>query len=135
VVAVLLWLAAVAAGRTGPAQALAALAAAVLLWSLYFVVGFAAFAGGRQANGLGLLLTLGLPLAAFSLFRIGMPSLGMLLPPGMVHAAHRGPSLTWLLGPLAAAGFTLAAARYSLCHADAQLRQWYDRHHGQKVAG
>jgi hypothetical protein len=134
-IAVLLWLAAVTAGKTGPTQALAALATAVMLWSLYFVVGFAAFTRGRQANGLGLLLTLGLPLAAFSLFRLGMPSLGMLLPPGMVHAAHWGASPAWLLGPLAAAGLTLAAARYSLRHADAQLRRWYGRHHGQKVAG
>jgi hypothetical protein len=134
-VAVLLWAAAVVGGRMGLAQALGALAAAVLLWALYFAVGFRAFARGRQANGLGLLLTVGLPLAAFSLTRLGMPALGAVLPPGMVHAAHRGASLAWLVGPVAAAGLTLTAARYSLRHADAELRRWYDCHHGQKVAG
>jgi hypothetical protein len=134
-VAVVLWMAAVAGGKLGPAQALGALAAAVLLWTLYFATGFRVFARGRQANGLGLLLTVGLPLGAFSLARLGMPSLGALLPPGMVHTAHRGLPLGWLVGPIAAAGLTLTAARYSLRHADAELRRWYDRHHGQKVAG
>src|SRR5262249_40027323 len=64
-VALLLWLAALLAGRISPLQMLAALAAGVVLWGLYFSLGFRAFARGVQANTLGLLLTLGLPLLAW----------------------------------------------------------------------
>ena len=55
-------------GLSGPHNAtlgiLAALAAGVLLWCLYFALGFRAFSRGMQANGLGLVLTLVLPLVA-----------------------------------------------------------------------
>src|SRR5262249_14731491 len=70
-VAVLLWLAGAVAGKIGPAQAGAALAAGVVLWGLYFTLGFRAFSRGLQANGLGLLLTVGLPLAAYGCYQAG----------------------------------------------------------------
>jgi hypothetical protein len=133
-VAVMLWQAAVAGGRLGALQAVAALAAAVLLWALYFTLGFRAFAQGRQATGLGLLLTIGLPLGAYALARLGLSGLAALLPPGMIHAAHQGVSWAWLGGPVAVALLTLAAARHVLRRADADLRRWYDEHHGLKVA-
>src|SRR6185437_3846584 len=68
-VAVLLWMAAAIADRAPIAQVSVALASAVLLWSLYFALGFRAFSQGTQANGLGLLLTVGLPLTAYGLTR------------------------------------------------------------------
>ena len=63
-VALLLWASAVVAGQTTAPQAVAAVAAGVLLWGLYFTLGFRAFARGAQANGLGVLLTVGLPLTS-----------------------------------------------------------------------
>lgn len=123
-----LWLAAVVGGRLTLLAALAALASAVLLWALYFALGFRAFARGQAANGLGMLLTLGLPLATVALARVG---LGSWLPPGMVHAAGTG-QIPWM-GALLAAALTLWIARQSLSECDARLRLWYDSHHGAKV--
>jgi hypothetical protein len=133
-IAVLLWAAAVASGQVPLTQAAGAVAAAVLLWGLYFALGFRAFARGVQANRLGSLLTLGLPLVAVVLFRAGWPALGALLPPGGVYAAGSRPlTLALLPGPVLAAAGTLVIARRSLTRCDRDLRRWYDRHHGQKV--
>lgn len=133
-VALLLWTAAAFAGRVPIAQIGVALASAVLLWSLYFVLGFRAFARGMQASGLGLGLTLGLPLAAFLLTNWAGSSAGALIPPGLVYSAHApAGSLAWLAGPVLLAGITLVLAKSSLRDADAQLRRWYERHQGQKV--
>jgi len=123
-----LWLAAVIGGRLPLLAALAALASAILLWGLYFALGFRAFARGQAANGLGMLLTLGLPLASVGLARVGLSSW---LPPGMVHAACSG-QVPWISALLAAA-LTLWLARHTLAECDSRLRHWYDTHHGAKV--
>ncbi|MCC6418798.1 MAG: hypothetical protein IT429_11235 [Gemmataceae bacterium] len=129
-----LWVAALGAGRVEAGQALTALAAGVILWGLYFVLGFRAFSRGVQANALGLLLTLGLPALAWGLYRAGWPALAALVPPGSVYQpAVAGNSSAWLPGPLLAATLALVAARFALVRCDAELRLWYDRHHGQKV--
>jgi hypothetical protein len=87
-----------------------------------------------QANGLGALLTLGLPLAASGLCRAGGPVLAALLPPGGVYtAAAEPPALAALPGPLITAGLTLALARLGLDRCDRDLRHWYALHHGHKV--
>jgi hypothetical protein len=133
-VALLLWGAAALVGRVSPEQLVLALACAVLLWSLYFTLGFRAFSRGQQANGLGLLLTIGMPLAAFALTRLGGPLLGALVPPGLVYSANAAPvSLAWLAGPVLIAAVTLLVAQRSLRQCDASLRCWYDQHHGQRV--
>jgi hypothetical protein len=133
-IAVLLWASAVASGQLPLTQAAGALAAAVLLWALYFALGFRAFARGVQANRLGSLLTLGLPLFAVVLFRAGWPALGALLPPGGVYAAGSRPlTLALLPGPVLAAAGALIISRRTLARCDRELRQWYDRHHGHKV--
>jgi hypothetical protein len=133
-VALLLWIAAGFAGRISFFQISAALASAALLWSLYFALGFRAFARGMQASGLGLLLTLGLPLAAYVLTRLGGTVLGALTPPGLVYSSHvPTTALSWLIGPLILTGLTLVLVRRSLRDGDAQLRRWYDQHHGRKV--
>jgi hypothetical protein len=134
-VALVLSLAGLAAGRTRLPEALAAGGAAAILWALYFALGFRGFARGGQANGVGILLTVGLPFAAYALSTLGMAGFAGLLPPGMVHGAYRGPGLVWLAGPLAMALLSLAIARHSLRTGDRDLRRWYDLHHGQKVAG
>jgi hypothetical protein len=133
-VAMLLWIAAALGGRMPVPQVLTALAAAVLLWSLYFALGFRAFSRGVQANGLGLLLTLGLPLLAYVLTRLGGPLLGALSPPGLVYSANApADSLAWLLSPTLLASLTLLVGRRSLRAGDAELRHWYDQYQGQKV--
>ncbi len=133
-VALLLWSAAAFAGQVTVGQMGVAVGVAVLLWALYFALGFRAFSRGLQANGLGMGLTVGLPLLAFALDRLGCPLLGSLLPPGAVYrAGTAAPTVVWLLGPVLIAGATLLAARRSLLQCDAELRRWYDRNHGSKV--
>ena len=87
---------------------------------------------GARANGLGVLLTVGLPLAAVLLGRLH-PLLGMLTPPGTVYGATQRPTVTWLLGPLLVGLLALLLAQRAQQSCDAQLRRWYDRNHGQKV--
>lgn len=133
-VAVLLWLAALLAGQIGWLQLLATLAASVGLWGLYFAVGFRAFSRGVQANGLGLLLTLGLPLLAHVCYRAGLALVGALVPPGSLYAlGTESPTVVWLVGPLVSLVAALTVARFALRRCDADLRFWYDQHHGHKL--
>jgi hypothetical protein len=133
-VALGLWAAALAGGRLDPGQVARAAAAGVLLWGLYFALGFRAFARGGRANGLGMLLTVGLPLGAYALARAGCPAAAAWLPPGMVYRAGAGAvGAAWLVGPCLAAALALLVGRLSLMRCDAHLRQWYDRNHGSKV--
>jgi hypothetical protein len=132
VVAAVLWAAALLAGKVGPAQVMTALAAGVVLWGLYFVLGFRAFSRGVQANALGLLLTIGLPGLTMVLYMRGLPGLAALMPPGSVYQPV-AETETAAAGPLLAAAVTLSLARMSLARCDAELRRWYDVHHGRKV--
>jgi hypothetical protein len=133
-VAVLLLVAAAISGQAGVVQVLAALAAGVVLWALYFALGFRAFSRGQQANRLGMLLTVGLPLATFSLYRAGWPFLGAMLPTGAVYQwASRSSSAVWLVGIVVAGLTALAIARISRARCEVELRGWYGRHHGAKV--
>lgn len=134
-VAGILWLAMLVSGRAAPAQAIASIAAATILWSFSFVVGFATFSTGRQANGFGSFLTLGLPLISAGLIQTGMPMLAALLPPGAVYSALTStPRLEWLLGPTVVAILTVCIARRALAKCDGQLRSWYDRNQGLRPA-
>lgn len=131
--ALVLWTAAVAAGRLSAAAGLAALAAAVILWGLYFALGFRDFARGRNAHALGLFLTLGLPVAAYLVTSLGWPELALWLPPGGVQAAgRRAGSWSWAAGVSSAGLLALGVGRAGLARCDADLRRWYDRHCGQK---
>jgi hypothetical protein len=132
--ALLLWGAAAWAGSLPVPRVAAALAAGVLLWGLYFALGFRAFSRGLYSNGLGLLLTVGLPLFAYALYRMEWPALGALLPPGVVYGAGaESASVAGLAGPVLCAAVTLTVARKSLRDCDTELRNWYDRNHGHKV--
>lgn len=133
-VAVMLGIAAVLGGKVGPLAFLAASASAVVLWSLYFVLGFRAFTRGVQANNSGMLLTVGLPLLTYVLFRMSWPALAMFLPPATVYGplVGLGPWY-WLPGPILAGVLALTVARRSLAQCDTELRRWYERYHGQKV--
>jgi hypothetical protein len=133
-VALLLWSAAAVAGQIGLVQLLGALAAAIVLWGLYFTVGFRAFSRGLQANRLGLLLTVGLPLLTYLFYRAGWPILTSVLPPGSVYSPLAGVNCwNWLLGPVAGGLTALLLARFALARCDAELRLWYEHHHGRRV--
>jgi hypothetical protein len=132
-VAILLWAAAVIAGRATLVQAGAAMAAGAILWSLYFALGFRAFSRGEQANGLGSLLTLGVPGATYVLYLADLPMFGMLLPPGSVYSAMaQPPTLLWLASPILLGLAALLITRSALAHCDAQMRHWYDMNHGMR---
>lgn len=133
--ALLLWWAGLLAGRFTLAQALASLGAALTLWGLYFALGFRAFARGLQANVLGMVLTLGLPLAVSWGHGAGHPYLAALLPPGSVYYALRS-DFSWplLTGALVWGVLALGFARQSLAECERELRRWYDANHGAKAA-
>jgi hypothetical protein len=132
--ALMLWAAACIAGQLSGLQAVAAAATGVLLWALYFTLGFRAFARGDQANGMGMLLTVGLPLLAFLAGQAGVPMLAAVLPPGGVHAAGQG-ALTFasLSGALLSGAIALCVARRALLHCESDLRAWFERRHGSKA--
>lgn len=135
-VALLLWATMLISGRASPAQVMASVGAGVVLWSFAFAVGFGAFSGGMQANGLGSLLTLGLPLIAAGLVRTGVPVLAALVPPGAVYTAlTEPPTLAWLPGPLLAGAAAIILSRRVVGRCVSHLRDWYDRHQGTVPAG
>lgn len=134
-VAAVLWAALAVSGRATPAQVLASVAAGVVLWSFSFAVGFGAFSSGMQANGLGSMLTLGMPLAAAALIRTGVPAFGSLVPPGAVYTALTKPaSLGWLPGPLLVGMATVWLIRRVVGRCEGHLRAWYDRNQGSLPA-
>ncbi len=133
-VALLLWLAAWIGGQASVLQMLAALCAGVMLWGLYFAAGFRAFARGMQAGSLGLVLTLLLPIAACLLSRFGWPGFAALLPPGGVYFGFTAaPGLLWAIGPLLVGSLALSLAHTARNGCVAELRRWYEQHHGAKV--
>jgi hypothetical protein len=135
VVALILWVAAAIAGKATVAQVTGALAAAIILWGFSFVLGFRAFARGRQANGLGSFLTLGLPLLTVALAKSGWPLLASLTPPGGVCYAMLGaPNWTWTAGPLVYGTAALLLGRLAQQHCDRNLRAWYDKNAGRQMA-
>jgi hypothetical protein len=133
-IALVLWAAALGAGQLTLAQTLGALAAGVILWGLYFALGFRAFARGLQANGLGTLLTIGLPLLVYALHRAGCGNLADLLPPGSVYRSGSKPlEATWGIGPVIAGLGAIVLASFGQARCEQDLRAWYDGHHGRKV--
>ena len=127
--ALLLWIAALVAGQASLLQVLGGMAAGIVLWGLYFTVGFWAFARGMQANLVGLVLTVGLPLATLMLGRAGWTLLAGLLPPGGVYLPMTdAASWSWSAGAMLAGAVTLWLARWSQDRCEQQLRTWFDTH-------
>jgi hypothetical protein len=132
-IALVLWMAAWFAGRASALQIGASISASVLLWGLSFAIGFRAFSRGAQANGLGTLLTIGMPLLAGAL-SWPAPAMAALVPPGAVYQSlTREPSLIWLPGPVAFAGLALYFSTRARVGCVSDLRQWYDENHGRKL--
>jgi hypothetical protein len=134
-VALILWIAPLLGGKATLAAVLTAASAGVLVWCLYFALGFWSFARGRQANGFGSLLTLIVPLAAVLLARADLPQVAALVPPGSVWFLLRyGPTKMGLLAAIliGAAALALGMSVRRTCERD--LRQWYDQNHGLRAA-
>jgi hypothetical protein len=124
--ALVLWGAGLVAGQVTLGQVLLSAAGGVILWGLYFAIGFWAFSRGTQGTVLGLVLTVGLPLAAFLLARQDWVALTALVPPASVYLPMTAAYLpSAVLGPVLAAGATLLLARRSLVLCETQLRSWY----------
>jgi hypothetical protein len=135
-VAVLLWIAALFGGKMSLIQVCAALSAAVLLWSLYFALGFRAFSKGMHSNGLGLFLTVGVPLLGIGSWKASTTLLSVLIPATSLHMGSVSPNselMFWAAGPVTMALLTLFVARRAIRHCDSELRHWYELHHGRKV--
>jgi hypothetical protein len=129
--ALLLWGAGLLAGQLSWTQLFANVAAGVILWGLYFTLGFWAFSKGMQATSLGLGLTLGLPLVTFLLVKNGWHLEAALLPPGSVYLPLTAASTwTWSIGPILCGTVALLLARWSLARCEGQLRRWYELNQG-----
>lgn len=134
VIAATLWMAALIAGRMTLASLGLVAASGVLLWSLYFMVGFRAFAGGYQSSGLASLMVIGLPTATWLLVRTGWPAVASILPPGSVYLSQMP---NWSAGliimPVVVGLIVLARSKSAIEECDASLRTWYDRNHGARL--
>jgi hypothetical protein len=129
--ALLLWGAGLVAGIMSWQQVLASVAAGVILWGLYFALGFWSFSRGMHAGALGLGLTLGLPLGTWLLVKAGWQQWMALLPPGSTYVPTQGGiSLLWGLGPLLGGAAALGLARWSIAHCEQRLKRSYEMHHG-----
>lgn len=135
-VALLLWIAGAVGGRMNWGQvALAGVSSGVLL-ALYFAVGFWSFVRGLQANGLGSLLTLGLPLFVVVFGLTGQGWLNWLLPPGAVYASlAQPPSWLALVSWLGYGGLAWFLYRRTLRDGERWLRAWYSENQGKKAEG
>jgi len=126
VIAMVLWIALGVSGRASAPQIISSIAAALILWSFSFVLGFLLFSKGRQANGLGALMTLGMPLLVFAALKAGQPAVAALLPAGAIYVSlTEAPSWWWLPGPIVVAAATLWLARRALNRCESDLRAWY----------
>jgi hypothetical protein len=134
ILSILLWLAAAVAERITWLQALAGLSSGIILWGFYFTLGFRAFSRGTQANQLGLVLTLLLPMVTCLLAQSDWSRLAVLLPPGSVYfGSIDSPDAWWLIGPLSVGVLTLLIARLALRNCEFELHRWYGQNHASKV--
>jgi hypothetical protein len=132
--AVLLWTVYAFRGPVALPYLLLAAAAGVVLWGLYFAVGFQAFVRGAQANNLGLLLSVGFPVLTIVCGQMGVAELAALTPPGAVYGPGSGHATSfWLPGLLVSGLATLALGYSARLHCERDLRRWYDNHHGVRA--
>jgi hypothetical protein len=134
-VAAVLWLAACWSGRAPLTALLFATAASVLVWGLYFVIGFRAYAGGNQSGGVASLLVLGAPLVTYLALQRGWVALAAFTPPGWVFLPLTGVSIMLASAPALTLGlFALRSSRTSIEACEDSLRRWYDANHGCRGA-
>jgi hypothetical protein len=134
VIAAILWVALVASGRAAWYDALAAALGAGALWAFSFAVGFRVFSTGRQAGGVAVVFTVGLPILLFALLRAKLDVLAAFVPTAACYLPVKsGVSLAW------AGGFAMMVVaawwltRQGLRHCETELRRWYDANQGRKT--
>lgn len=134
-VALMLLTAMLFGGRIDWTQAVACLAAIAVLWGASFVAGFGAFGSGMQANGLGTLMTVGLPILGALFIRANAPAMAACIPSGAVTVALTEPlHWTWFLGPLGVGAATIVLAGRVRRDCEGGLRRWYDLNQGTQTA-
>jgi hypothetical protein len=104
------------------------------LIGLYFAIGFRCFARNRGTTTLGFLLTVVLPLAVWGLVAAGGEASARVLPPGLVFYATATPIQPVELAVTLAVtlAITVFFIRRAIVTFDADLRAWYDEHHGAR---
>jgi hypothetical protein len=130
----MLWLALWFSGRIDLSQLLVSGSAGLLVWAFAFLLGFLAFSSGYQANGLGSFLTLGMPLIIFLVYHYLGPTWAMLFPQGIVYATLLNP-VSWpclIIIPYTVLAWRMRRTALRRCEND--LRDWYDKNQGVRVA-
>lgn len=113
---------------------LASVAAGIVLWGLYFTVGFQAFTRGTQSNNLGMLLCFGLPVLAIVCPLVNCRELLVLTPPGAVFDPCSGRmAVLWVPSVLLSGLATLVLAKTAQERCESELRAWFTQHHGANV--
>ncbi|HJZ57625.1 MAG TPA: hypothetical protein VKE74_21840 [Gemmataceae bacterium] len=133
-IAGVLWLALAVSGRSAWYEVLAAAAGGVVLWWFSFAVGFRAFCMGRQAGGVASVMTLGLPLLLFVLFRAGLDTLAGFVPTaGCYLPLKHGLIWSWAAGLALTAVAAWRLTVVGLTRCETELRAWYDANQGRKT--
>ena len=133
-IAAVLWCALAVAGRMAWYDALAAAAGGAALWAFSFAVGFRAFSGASQANGVASLLTLGVPMLLFALLRAGFDTLAAFVPTAACYLpASNGVTWSWAAGFALLVVVTVWLTRRGLARCEGELRTWYDANQGKKT--
>ena len=132
-VALVLWTAQVYAHPELLLPSLAGLATGVVLWAFFSPLGFASFTRGNSGGGLGVLLTVGLPVLAAVLQTRVSPGWRALLPPGGVYCAQAGADPFLDHRRRVAALSALTVGRRAVENCQVNLAAWYEKHHGRMV--
>ncbi len=134
IIASVLWLALAIAGRVAWYDSLAAAFGGVALWAFSFAVGFRAFCSGRQASGIALLLTLGMPLLLFVLLRAGFNTLAAFVPTAACYLPLKtGLTASWVAGFDMLLAATWWLTRSGLMKCEPELRQWLSDNQGRRT--
>lgn len=131
-VAGLLWSAGWLGGQIALAQWIGGMVAGLVVWGLYFALGFRAFAKGAEANALGLTLTLGMPLATYVAGRLDYGALASAMPPGSIFFSAE-PGLAWAGALLGMGAAAILLGRHARITCVSSLRAWYGRNHGLRA--
>ena len=133
--AAFLWVALAVSGRIAWYDAIAATLGAFAIWAFSFAVGFRGFSTGNQTNGIASVLTMGMPLALYGLYRYGGEWAATWVPTATTFLPLKtGISIAWLSGFLVTSLAAYCILRKGLRNCDNNLRSWYNANQGTKAA-
>jgi hypothetical protein len=134
--AAFLWAALAYSGRIAWWDAVAAAVGAGVLWAFAFAVGYRGFATGHQTNGIASVLTLGLPLLLYALWRVGLEGVASFVPTAAAFVPLKtGVTWAWAGGLVLTAAATGWLLRQGVGRCERDLRAWYDANQGAKAVG